>query len=310
MKEYRRQTKDLSKNYGPVRALNGVNLTLESGLPIGLVGPNGAGKTTLFALLCGFLKPDDGQISILGHQPNDAALRGRVAILPQDANLLKGVPIAKQLSFFARLQGFGKKDANDEAMRVLKLVELDDVANRIPESLSHGMYKRVNIAQAFIGKPEIILLDEPTAGLDPATARQIKNQIRKHAQDHTFIVSSHNMELIEDLCQSVLVLKKGQLVSQKRIADLTTRSNVIRIKLEADPPADIANAFSDITNITHIDIGETGEHSLIFYFTDQPGQNDQLTEIEILRCLAQTGLKYREIQRGESLEKSITNITS
>ena len=145
------QVSALSKHFGPVRALDGIDLTIENGRPSGLVGPNGAGKTTLFSVLCGFLLPTAGQVRIAGHPPLARELHGRIAILPQDAALTPAVPITKQLTFMAELQGFDRRSARSEAARVLELVNLSDAALRAPEALSHGMKKRAAIAQAFIG---------------------------------------------------------------------------------------------------------------------------------------------------------------
>ncbi|BFL83480.1 hypothetical protein LFREDSHE_19300 [Shewanella baltica] len=169
------QCQGLSQLYGSKKALNDVNFSLEAGAPIALVGPNGAGKTTLFSLLCGYLSPSAGTITLLGEAPNSPKLLGKIAALPQDAVLDPNLTIVSQLSFFARLQGMGVEQARQEAIRVLTLVDLADVAEQKPPSLSHGMSKRVSIAQALIGSPELVLLDEPTAGLDPANAKKSAN---------------------------------------------------------------------------------------------------------------------------------------
>jgi len=162
------QCDNLSKQYGNKLALDTVSLTLTQGAPIALVGPNGAGKTTLFSLLCGYIQPTNGSISILGHKPGSKALQGLLSALPQDAALDPNFSIVSQLQFFAQLQGMTTKAAKQEALRVLALVDLTDSAEAKPKSLSHGMSKRVSIAQALMGSPKIVLLDEPTAGLDPS----------------------------------------------------------------------------------------------------------------------------------------------
>ena len=158
------KTEGLGRDFGGTRALDSIDLTLEAGAPIGLVGPNGAGKTTFFSVLCGFLRPTRGTVEVLGRPPLHRDLHGRVAILPQDAAFVKGVPVQSQLAMLAELQGFSAAAARAEAARVLQLVLLADAAKKTPETLSHGMLKRIAIAQAFLGAPELVLLDEPTAG--------------------------------------------------------------------------------------------------------------------------------------------------
>ena len=205
------QCDNLSKQYPNKLALDNVSLILQPGAPIALVGPNGAGKTTLFSLLCGYIQPTHGSIRILGHAPGSKALQGVLSALPQDAALDPNFTIASQLHFFAQLQGFNKADAKQEVIRVLQLVELSDSAQAKPKSLSHGMSKRVSIAQALIGAPEIVLLDEPTAGLDPANAKKIRQIVKNLAGETTFIISSHNLDELEKLCDHVVYLEKGQL---------------------------------------------------------------------------------------------------
>ena len=158
------KTEHLGRDFVKKRALDSIDLVLEAGAPIGLVGPNGAGKTTFFSVLCGFLRPTRGTVEVLGRPPLHRDLHGRVAILPQDAAFVKGVPVQSQLAMLAELQGFSAAAARAEAARVLQLVLLRDAARKTPETLSHGMLKRIAIAQAFLGAPELVLLDEPTGG--------------------------------------------------------------------------------------------------------------------------------------------------
>ena len=298
-------THNLSKNFGANQALKSVTLSVQQGTTTGLVGPNGAGKTTLFSLLCGFLKPSQGKIEVLGHGPDSPAVRSRISILPQDASFLKSLPVVKQLSMLAELQGLSQAQARQEAVRVLKLVNLLDAGNQLPERLSHGMLKRVAIAQAFLGNPEVILLDEPTAGLDPNTTDAIKAVIRKLSTSCTIIISSHNLEVIEDLCQQIIILKQGSLHSHEAVSDLTGRTKALTFKLEADPADNIADIFKSVSAVTAVKIGQPGQHRLVVFFNEQ----DPMVEIEIIKCLAVAGIQYREMVRGERLQDSVADRT-
>jgi len=300
------KTTSLAKHFGPTRALIDINLDVKPGMTTGLVGPNGAGKTTLFSLLCGFLKPSAGNIHVLGHAPDSPQIRSRISILPQDASLLKSLPVGKQLTMLAELQGMGKAEAFAEAKRVIKLVNLYESFNQLPERLSHGMLKRIAIAQAFIGAPEIIMLDEPTAGLDPNTTESIKAVIRQLGQQATIIISSHNLEVIEDLCQQIIILRKGRLHSHEAVSELTARTKALTFKLEADPPANVADAFKDLAAVTEVRAGEPGQHRLVIRFNDE---QDPMAEIEIIKCLATAGIAYREMVRGERLQDSVAERT-
>jgi ABC-2 type transport system ATP-binding protein len=205
------RTRSLAKHFGSTRAIDALDLELEPGAPIALIGPNGAGKTTLLSLLCGYIIPTAGTIEILGKAPGAAALHGLVAALPQDAQLDPKLSVGKQLRFFARLQGFESRDAMVEVQRVLELVQLSDNISSKPQELSHGMRKRVAIAQMLMGSPELALLDEPTAGLDPPNVRIIRDLITANAAKTTFIVSSHNLDELEKICASVVFLSDGKL---------------------------------------------------------------------------------------------------
>lgn len=298
------KTTQLGKSFGDQWALYNIDLSIKAHMTTGLVGPNGAGKTTLFSLLCGFIKPSKGSIRILGCGPDDPALRGRISILPQDASLLKTIPVGKQLSMFAELQGFKKTDAIKESNRVLELVDLLSSRNKTPDQLSHGMHKRIAIAQTFIGEPELILLDEPTAGLDPGTTDNVKSVIRSLSEKTTLIITSHNLEVIEDLCKEIVILKKGRLHSHDKIADLTSRTKALTFRLEQDLNDSMVLGLKKLEIVTDVKLGKKGQHRLVVYFNET---SDQMAEITILKCLAESQIKYREMIRGERLQESVTD---
>ena len=297
-------TTKIGKSFGDQWALYNIDIDVKKNITTGLVGPNGAGKTTLFSLLCGFLKPTKGSIKILGHNPDHSSLRGRISILPQDAQLLKTLPVGKQLSMLAELQGYNKKEAVKESHRVLELVNLLSSRNKNADQLSHGMLKRIAIAQAFIGEPELILLDEPTAGLDPSTTDGIKSVIRNLNGKTSIIITSHNLEVIEDLCKEVIILKEGRLHSHDKIADLTARTKALTFKLEQDPDESVKQIFKSLDIVTDVKLGKKGQHRLVVHFKDE---NGQMAEIEILKCLAQANITYREMIRGERLQESVAD---
>ncbi len=301
------QTSNLCKSFADKSVLKNISLKVSKGVSTGLVGHNGAGKTTLFSLLCGFLKANSGDIEVLGENPANPNLSGRLSILPQDASFVQGIKIGKQLIMLAELQNFSGDTAIAEARRVLAIVNLSKEWNQLPDKLSHGMLKRLSISQTFIGSPELILLDEPTAGLDPESAKKIRDLIRHKQQEITFVISSHNLEDIEDLCQEILILKSGQLTHHENIADLTARSSVLTFKMEQEPPQDIENLFNKISQVTKVSVGDSGERKLTIYFNS--GQNDALLEIEILKCLAIKKLGYREMIRGERLADKVMKMS-
>lgn len=229
----------VTKAFGAVHALRGIDLEVPRGRIFGIVGPNGAGKTTLFSILCGFLGADNGTVKFDGKpvRTNSPPPGGSISILPQDARFLPNLPLGPQLTYYAQLGGMSKSEAVTEVKRVLELVGLPEVFNRTGKTLSHGMYKRVGIAQAFMGSPKLIILDEPTAGLDPHAAREIHTQLRSMRADQSVIVSSHNLSEIEDLCYAVAILNEGKVVRVETMEALLSNAAEVSFRLP-EPPVD------------------------------------------------------------------------
>ena len=234
----------LSHAYAGKLALNNLSFTLNAGETVGLVGPNGAGKTTLLSILSGLLLPTAGSVRLFGQVPGSPALFGKVAALPQDARLDPSFTILEQLVLYARLQGYSARQAKLEALRVLDLVALPELADAKPIALSHGMSKRVSIAQALMGHPTLVMLDEPSAGLDPLNARRIRALIAELAGETTFIISSHDLTELDRLCQRIMLLEHGELQTDKITRDTqlsTTR--YLTLHLDSYPAAEVLAQF-------------------------------------------------------------------
>lgn len=290
---------NLSKQFGSKYALRDINFELEQGAPIALVGPNGAGKTTLFSLLCGYIQPSQGDIKIFGHPPGHSSLFGQVAALPQDAQLDPRFSISKQLCHYGQLQGYSKKEALSEAQRVLALVELSDVINAKPGALSHGMRKRVAIAQALIGKPDLIMLDEPTAGLDPRNARNIRQMVAKLSSEATFIISSHNLNELERLSQTVLCLELGE-ISEHSAISAKSDSGYLTIQMDVPENIDPSLVFKQLASV--IDVQHPQKYEYVIQYDNNHGvEFDQ----QLLSCLAEHGWNYYQLIKGKTLEEQL-----
>ncbi|ACK47016.1 ABC transporter related [Shewanella baltica OS223] len=297
------QCQGLSQLYGSKKALNDVNFSLEAGAPIALVGPNGAGKTTLFSLLCGYLSPSAGTITLLGEAPNSPKLLGKIAALPQDAVLDPNLTIVSQLSFFARLQGMGVEQARQEAIRVLTLVDLADVAEQKPPSLSHGMSKRVSIAQALIGSPELVLLDEPTAGLDPANAKKVRELVKALSPTTTFMISSHNLDELEKLCDQVLYLDKGQL-SQAVSMHASTDSDYLTLTMQSCDSDLLQAEVAKLTGVVNV----SSKQSKVFIIklaTDEEKAQSSDIEMRLFTLFNQHKWQYKMLLKGRTLEETL-----
>jgi len=292
---------NLSKRYGSNLALDNVSFELASGAPIALVGPNGAGKTTLFSVLCGYLHPSSGSVSVLGNKPGSSKLFSQVSALPQDAQLDPSFTIHEQLSFYARLQGYSAKAANIEASRVLELMQLTDAMKSLPKSLSHGMLKRAAIAQALIGKPKLVFLDEPTAGLDPENARNIRQQISSLSDTTTFLISSHNLQELERLCETVLLLERGQLQQQTQVkVNTKTEWDFLTVLMNDPQVEEVQASLQSLASVESIASKNKNEF-VIKYNHEKAPDLDQL----LLKMLSEKGWSYRQITRGKTLEDQL-----
>ena len=291
------ECRSLGKSYGSNRALDGVGFSLDAGDVAALVGPNGAGKTTLLSILCGYLRPDEGSLQLFGAAPGAAILNGRIGALPQDAQLDPRFAIAHQLTLYARLQGMSAAAARQEARRVLARVQLDEVLDEKPAALSHGMRKRVSIAQALIGDPELILLDEPTAGLDPANARNVRQLVTELGEQTTVIISSHNLDELERLCNKVLLLQHGHM-SEQPVGAID--DSYLTLVLEPQAASDPLGVLAALEGVIEVTSPQKNEY-LIRYDDRQGGDMD----LRLMQCLAQQGWGYRQLVKGRTLETQL-----
>ena len=295
----------MTRTFGSIRALDDLNITIPARASVGLVGPNGAGKTTLFAMLCGFLHPSKGSITVLGHKPDAARLKGRIGILPQDISLMRGISVHAQMILFARLQGYNKITARQEIDQIIQLVNIGSLVKQFPETLSHGQRKKITLAQALIGKPDLILLDEPTAGLDPVAANEVRNIIQKLRHDHSLIISSHNLDEIRNVCDEIIIIDKGKLVRHSRIDDLIERNNVLTILLDQAAGEPLLQSIKALPPVIRIDTDESNPHRMTVVF--QAEKPDQI-QFKILEQLQKAGVGIVEFNRGSAFTDRVVEL--
>ena len=291
----------LSHVYSGKLALNNLTFELFAGEPIGLVGPNGAGKTTLLSILSGFLRPTSGCAKLFGQLPGAACLIGKVSALPQDARLDPSFTVLEQLVFYGRLQGMAKPQALHEAKRVLEAVSLQDIAQSKPVVLSHGMGKRVAIAQALIGQPELVLLDEPTAGLDPVNVRTVRAIIAEQSPKTTFLISSHDLSELDRLCRQVLLLEKGALKTGLAATDeQQTNVRFITLQMEACPASEVMAAIEALPGVVQVSNPQKNEF-VIAYHTEMEANMD----VSVMQCMNANAWRYRQLSHGKTLEEKL-----
>ncbi len=293
----------LSKHFGAKRAVDDVSFEVQEGHCYGLIGPNGAGKTTTFSMMTGYLFPTGGTIRILGADPFEpGALKGKVGVLPQDAILPPTWPVGALLTYFGELSGLSAPEA--EAKRVLEKVQLPETWSMYSNQLSHGMAKRVSMAQALMGSPPVIFLDEPTAGLDPKIAASVRQLIRELKGQHTVVVSSHNLQELEELCDASAILDKGKLVSAATMSELTGQMAEFRVLIaRGEVPTFEVKAMSGVKD------ARMEPNNVLCVTFD--GKTIQPEEVITRTCglLVERKVLFTTVWRGKKLEEKVLQLT-
>jgi ABC-type multidrug transport system ATPase subunit len=295
----------VSKRYGrrAPPALDGLSFKVPQGSLCGFVGPNGAGKTTSFSVICGFLQADSGTVEVLGQPGFDPwRLKGHLGALPQDALLGDRHTPRELLRHLGRLQGLDGATARREADRVLELVRLSDRRDKRIGTLSHGMRRRVAVASALVGDPDLVLLDEPTAGLDPSQAYSLREVLTGRRPGQTLVVSSHNLGELERICDWVVMIDRGRLVRQGTVAEVTGRGSVVLWEVgPGDVPLQTLRAA----------LPEHGweVRQGVLHHTAPAGADLDQASLVVAAALAQSGVPIRSVSRGLSLEASFLDET-
>ena len=304
------ELQSVRKTYGNVVALEQLSLEVPQGSIFGLLGPNGAGKSTTFGIVSGWRKYDQGQVKVLDRNVNELPqLHGAVATLPQDAAFPQQLSVFSQLKYFGRLMGMSSNEAENETRRVLEAVGLPEAAKSKGSELSHGMLKRIGIAQALLGTPQLILLDEPTAGLDPTSAHQIKDIVSRLAPKATVVISSHNLAEIQEICTHGAILDHGKLTIAGTIAELTQRGAEIYFDLEADaklPLRLLWDTFGE-DNVNHALSGDKGA-TLCITFSSEQKSSEIIAKASTL--LLENQVAILGVRQGKSLESAYMELTS
>ena len=298
------EMKGVVKRYGRTRALDGLDLVIPPGSIVGLVGSNGAGKTTAMAVSLGLLHAAGGAISLFGDGPFRADLHaGRVSLLPQDSRFPPHARVVDLLRYYARLQGLAAAERETSIAQVLEWVHLEEQRISAVRTLSHGMNRRLAIAQAFLGTPELVLLDEPLNGLDPLEAARIRDLIRGRHGRQTIVISSHNLADIEILCDQVAFMEKGRLVRQDALDTIVHRRHRVTYLLSRPAPCgdSLRAALPEVDWACSAD-------GLAFTAKFTAPLTPEELNARALGILLAAGAGILEIKRGSDLETEYLNM--
>ncbi len=274
------EVRNLVKKYGNHLAVDHLNFTVESGQIYGFLGPNGAGKSTTMNIMTGYLGATEGEVLINGHNILDEpeAAKHFIGYLPEMPPLYVDMKVREYLTFVAELKKIPKAEREEQIDKVIHMVQLGDVEERLIRNLSKGYKQRVGLAQAILGFPEIIILDEPTVGLDPKQIIEIRQLIRELAKEHTVILSSHILAEIQEVCDYIMIISKGHLVASDTPENLEKAlSNQRQTELVAKGEMEkVQQILEGLEGIQKVEVTEGKEEGTTrVTFTSNPGTDSK-----------------------------------
>jgi ABC-2 type transport system ATP-binding protein len=258
------EVENLTKNYGKIQAVKGISFTVNENEVLGFLGPNGAGKSTTMNMLVGYLPMTSGTVKIDGidisENPKEA--KKRIGYLPELPPLYTDMKVIEYLRFVAGIKGIKKEDRAFQIDRAMSRLKITDMKNRVIKNLSKGYRQRVGFAQALLGNPKILILDEPTVGLDPSQTKEVRDLIKRLGQDHTIIFSSHILSEVNAICDRVLIINQGSITAQDTTENLETDNNEVIINMviegDRDKVEGILTSVSGVKEVSNVE--ETGEN--------------------------------------------------
>jgi len=279
------EVQHLTKRYGPVTAVDDISFRVEHGEILGFLGPNGAGKTTTMRILTGYMPATDGKAIVAGFDVFDQPIEAkkRTGYLPETPPLYPDMSVLEYLAFVAKIKGVPAAGRAERIRAVMERTRIADMENRLCSKLSKGYRQRVGLAQALIHNPDVLILDEPTAGLDPKQIIETRELIKELGGDHTVILSTHILPEVSQTCQRVVIINKGRIVAVDTPANLTARlrgSETIYVQVDANG-GDVTGVLSCIPGVRQVVEADRRDGLVGYEIESETGQ-------EIRRELART----------------------
>ncbi len=306
------QVDNLTKRYGPVTAIQDVSFTVDKGRIVGFLGPNGAGKSTTMKILSCFMPATGGTARVAGYDVFSQSLevRRRIGYLPENAPLYSDLSVASYLDFVAEIKGVGRAERRGKVAEVMEQCFITDMQNRLIGKLSKGYRQRVGLAQALLGDPEVLILDEPTIGLDPRQIAEIRALIRSLAGQHTVILSTHILPEVSMVCDGVIIINHGRIVAHGTESELVQRAfPTARIELRvAGATGDVAGALRGVPGVVGVEplAARDGE---VAFMVEAARERD--VRPELVRFVTGRGWGLQELhQVGMSLEEVFIRVVA
>ncbi len=306
------EVKNLTKRYGNVTVVDNISFTVDSGEVMGFLGPNGAGKSTTMNMITGYISSSSGTVTVNGAEilDNPKKVKGDIGYLPEIPPLYVDMTVRKYLEFMFDLKKV-KLPKKEHISEVMRLVKISDVSERIIKHLSKGYRQRVGFAQALLGNPPILILDEPTVGLDPQQIIEMRSLIRSLGKKHTVIFSSHVLSEVSAICDRIIVISNGKIVADEKTENLSSSisgEQKLRLDIEGSSST-ILDALKVIPNVIKIrkqhDVGNNAARYLVEY------KNGTDVRRDVFKAVANAGCVILDMQNGnETLEDSFLKLVS
>lgn len=269
------QVKDVTKKYGNFIAVKNLNFEIKHGEVIGFLGPNGAGKSTTMNMLTGFIEPSEGSIIINGKDIVKKAREAKknIGYMPENVPLYLDLTVREFVTYMAELKLVQRKERKKQVEEIIKATGLEDVKNKLIRNLSRGYKQRVSMAGVLVGKPEILILDEPTVGLDPKQIIEIRELIKSLGKDHTVIISSHILSEISQICEKVIIINKGEIVAidtPENLEKLVNENNSIIVTVEdkENKMPELSEKVEEISKVELVKDNEDGTKQYVVFPKD------------------------------------------
>lgn len=245
------EVQGLDKRFGPIHAVRNVSFSVRHGEVLGFLGPNGAGKSTTMKMITGFLEPTDGTVRVNGHDvmTDPISVKSAIGYLPEGAPAYGEMTVVRFLEFVAEIRGYSGAEKQQRIDRVIDLVHLDGVLEQTVETLSKGFKRRVGVAQALLHDPDVLIMDEPTDGLDPNQKHEVRSLIKEMAENKAIVISTHILEEVDAVCSRAIIIAAGQILFDGTPAELRAQSE----------KNDYDDAFRTITTRFYASQGEAGQ---------------------------------------------------
>jgi ABC-2 type transport system ATP-binding protein len=306
------EVQQLTKKYGPVTAVDNISFRVERGEIFGFLGPNGAGKTTTMRILTGYMPATEGKAIVAGFDVFDQPIEAkrRTGYLPETPPLYPDMTVGEYLGFVAKIKGVPSADRRKRIQAVMERTRIADMVNRQCGKLSKGYKQRVGLAQALIHNPDVLILDEPTAGLDPKQIIETRQLIKELAGDHTIILSTHILPEVSQTCQRVVIINKGKVVAVDTPENLTGRlrgSETLYVQVDASG-ADAAAAIRRVAGVTRVDESDRRDRIVGYEIDSERGHDIRR---DLARTIVTSGWGLLELRPMRiSLEEVFLSLTT